>query len=152
MGQPDKASQPDKSLLNLLEHGKFDAAEHLKGVDLHIDDPLVRNEEFIGTDGVTDVFVFNAGVIATNVTSLRNFDLGEDYFLFQNMEGRELVIGDLGVWDSGQPIGFNFVLFHSTPDNKGANILVWDVPYQQDIEQMVLPFDGYIKFDDPFLV
>jgi hypothetical protein len=42
------------------------------------------------------------------------------------------------------------VLFYGTGD--GANILVHDVPYQQDIEQMVLPFVGYIKFDDPFLV
>ena len=141
MGQPDKASHPDKSLLNLLEHGKLDAAEHLKGVDLHIDDLSVKTEEFIGTDGVTDVFVFDAGVPAVNIALLKNFDPGEDYFLFQNMEGRELGIGHVG-----QQIGFNFVLF---PTGDGANIVVTDMPFnQQAVEQMVLPFDGYIQYYD----
>jgi len=27
---------------------------------------------------------------------------------------------------------------------------VWDAPYQQAIENMVLPFDGHLVFDDPF--
>jgi hypothetical protein len=113
---------------------------------------LVPTETFFGTDGVTDVFVFDAGVEATNAAVLRNFDPDEDYLLFQNMEGQhDLIVGDLGVWSTGAPQGVHFVLFHS--NGESANIVVLDVPYQQqDIEHMVLPFDGLIKFDDPFLL
>ena len=50
------------------------------------------------------MFVFDAGVPAVNITQLNNFDLGEDYFLFQNMEGRSLVVGDI-VSGSGQSMG-----------------------------------------------
>jgi hypothetical protein len=41
------------------------------------------------------------------------------------------------------------VLFDST--GGGANILLFGVPYQQSvIEEMILPFDGRLVFDDPF--
>jgi hypothetical protein len=151
MSKPATAGQLDKSLLNTLEHN-LNAAANMKGVALHIDDPLVPTETFFGTDGVTDVFVFDAGVEATNAAVLRNFDPDEDYLLFQNMEGQhDLIVGDLGVWSTGAPQGVHFVLFHS--NGESANIVVLDVPYQQqDIEHMVLPFDGLIKFDDPFLL
>jgi hypothetical protein len=149
---PNKGTPIDK-VLNVLEHS-VKAADNLPGVDVHVDNPAVRHEEFYGTDGVTDIFVFDAGVPMDNNTSLHNFTPGEDYFLFQNMEGRDLTVGEQQFGGSGQPIAFNFVLFHSTPESqgtnmKGANIVVWDqdAPYQHDtIQSAVLPFDGHLVF------
>jgi hypothetical protein len=137
---------PIDKVLNVLEHS-VKAADNLPGVDVHVDNPAVRHEEFFGTDGVTDIFVFDAGVPTSNIDQVRNFTPGEDYFLFQNMEGRDLVVGQHQFTDSGQPLVFNFVLFNSPP---GSNILVFDdhdAPYQHDsIQSAVLPFDGHLVF------
>ena len=137
---------PIDKVLNVLEHS-VKAADNLPGVDVHVDNPAVKVEEFFGTDGVTDIFVFDAGVPMTNIDQLHNFTPDEDYFLFQNMEGRDLVVGEQQFGGSGQPIAFNFVLFHS--NSESANIIVWDhdAPYQQDsIQSAVLPFDGHLVF------
>ena len=110
---------------------------------------LAGNSKTRRTDGKTDVFVFDASVQSTNITQLTNFDPGEDYFLFRNMDGRDLTVGDLGTWGSGAHIGDNFVLFHG--NGESANILVQGLPYEHaTVEQMILPFDGKLVFDDPF--
>jgi len=65
------------------------------------------------------------------------------------MDGRDLTVGDLGTWGSGAHIGDNFVLFHG--NGESANILVQGLPYEHaTVEQMILPFDGKLVFDDPF--
>jgi hypothetical protein len=110
----------------------------------------VRVDEFNGTDGQHDVFVFNAGPDLVNIDLLRNFEPGEDFLLYQNMDNRTLIVGDLRQTGSGEGIGFNTVIFTG---ESGANILVFSVPYQQDlIEQMIVPFGRPIVYDDPFLI
>jgi hypothetical protein len=135
---------PLKAISSILQHAPLKAAEHLPGVNLLVDDPTVKTEEFNGTDGQTDVFVFDAGSPTTNVALLTNFDAGEDLLYFRNMENRDLTVGDLG---EGQ--GSHFVLFHG--NGESANIVALGVPYQQDIiDEMILPFNGMLVFDDPF--
>ena len=133
MGVPDKAIPP------VAEHAPVKALEHLPGVNVFIDDPAVKIETFYGTDGETDVFVFDASNMVTNVAVLRNFDPGEDFLLFNNMEARDLIVGNL----DGQ--GTHLVLFHG--NGESAAILLFGVPYQQHdvVDEMVLPFDG--QFD-----
>ena len=132
------------AIVSVLEHAPLKAVNKLPGVNLHVDDPNIRVEEFFGTDGEIDVFVFDASVALDNITLLSNFDSGEDFFLFENVEGRDLVVGDLG-----EGLGVNFVLFHGT--GEGANILAFGVPHEQEaVEEMLLPFDGQLVFDDLF--
>jgi hypothetical protein len=135
---------PKKAISTILEHAPVKAAEHLPGVNLHVDDSAARIESFNGTDGETDVFVFDAEDMVTNIAVLRNFDAGEDLLLFDNMDGRDLIVGDL----DGQ--GTHLVLFHG--NGEGAAILLFGVPHQQQdvLEEMILPFDGRLAFDDPF--
>jgi hypothetical protein len=127
---------PIDKVLKVLDHS-VQAADRLPGVDVHVDDPAVKTEEVIGTDGVTDIFVFDVGVPTTNIALLRNFDPGEDYILFKNMGGRDLTVGDL------DHDNFNLVLFPGGQESD--NIIVFGVPYQQDpIKALVLPFDGHL--------
>jgi len=144
VAQLDHANDPQKALAHFENK-----LEHMPGVNVFVDDPAVHTEEFIGTDGQHDVFVFDASFETVNVALLRNFDAGEDYMLFANMDGRDLIIGDMGEWSNGDPIGFNAVLFHD--NGASANIVDFGVPYEQEvIEHTILGFNGHLVFDDPF--
>jgi hypothetical protein len=125
-------------------------ADHLPKIDVHVDNPTIHTEEFIGTDGTIDIFVFNAkSHSAVNAALLRNFDVGEDRLLFLNMQKRDLIVGDLGTGSNGSPIGSHLVFFGSAGGS--SSILLYDVPYEQaSIDKMVLPFNGQSVFDDPF--
>ena len=143
--QLDHAHDPQKALAHFETK-----LEHMPGVNVFIDNPAVHTEEFIGTDGQHDVFVFDASVKTVNVALLKNFDPGEDYLLFANMDSRDLTIGDLGELSNGDPIGINAVLFHD--NGASANILMFGVPYEQQvIEHMILKFDGRLVYNNPFI-
>jgi hypothetical protein len=131
-------------VLKVLDHKGPEAAGDLRGVDVHVDNPLIAQESFFGTDGVTDLFVFDPTIPGTNVPSLSNFDPGEDYLLFQNMDGRELAIAG-PLYSDGS--GFFAVV---SPDASDS-IHVFGVPYQQStLDQMILPFDGNLVVYHPF--
>lgn len=135
---------PEKAFVSVLQHAPLSTVERLPGVDLHIDDPAVKSESFIGVDGRTDVFVFDAARLTTNVALLENFDPGEDFLFFRNMDDRDLIAGGLG---EGQ--GTHFVLFHT--NGEVGHVVALGVPYEQEtIEEMVLPFKGRLVYDDPF--
>jgi hypothetical protein len=133
-----------KTLTNIVEHASSTALQHL-GVNVHVDDPAVKIEEIIGTDGKTDVFVFDVQPDSTNIDLLKNFDPSEDFLLFKNVNGSDLTVGDLG-----EGLGFNVVLFSGSGS---SNFLVFGAPYEQDsVQSMILPFEGRLVFDDPFLI
>jgi hypothetical protein len=68
-----KMGMPKQAILEILEHAPTKALQHLHlpGVNVFVDDPAIRVEEFYGTNGKTDVFVFDAQDPVVNITQLR---------------------------------------------------------------------------------
>jgi hypothetical protein len=132
--------------LNKLERTAFDqiADRHIHGVNVIVDDPTVlHGEEFYGTPGQTDVFVYDMAQSPEGHTvQLRDFTPGEDYILLKDVNGTDVVFGDFGAGQFGTAIVMNAAT---------QAVDVFSLPYTQAaIEGMVLPFNGQSIFDDPF--
>jgi hypothetical protein len=115
---------------------------------------IFNTREFVGTDGEIDLLLFdgefNSGFMNDFLTVLENWDPGEDYILFTNWDdANRLISGGLEQWDTGAPLGAYIGI--AGRSEVWSHLVVEGGPFTQaDIDQMVLPFDGVLTFENPF--
>jgi hypothetical protein len=121
------------------------AAAQIPGVHLVFDDPTVGVEHLSGTSGVTDVFVFDGSAAGDNVTSIDHFDPTEDYILFRNMGGRDVLVSTWALTD--QPIfGQDLTAAGDGVHGKIEITATTQTMDQSAIGHYVLSFDGTLVF------
>jgi hypothetical protein len=132
-----------KKLQNLSD-AQLGTAE-IHGVHLVFDDPTVAVEHLSGTPGVTDVFVFDGSATSDNLTSIDNFDPAEDYILFRNMDGRDVLVGSWAL--VSQPTIGQDLTVPSNGVHGEIEIAVTTATTDPSvIGHYVLPFDGTLVF------